>query len=191
MTDRIFDLGAFEVALGPSDPLSELLQAIRGSGEPHPTTLEDVELLLVNHFPQSATRRHLWDALLELHGRLLRGGLNRRQWLGGTFVSPSTEPESLVAVTHLDHADIADVERLPADIQAGLLNSEQWHSSDAEASLIHGCVIDLPDDHPHASHMRVVRGYWESRLGLRHAARPYQHVLEIEVAAGGIDGTLQ
>jgi hypothetical protein len=191
MTDRIFDLGAFERALGPSDPLSELLQAIKGSGAPHPTTLEDVELILVNHFPQSSTRRHLWNALLALHGRLIRGGLNRRQWLGGNFVGPNSEPDSLVAVTHLDHADIADVDRLPAEIQAALLSSEQWHSSEAEASLIHGCVIDLPDDHPHAMHMKVVRGYWETRLGLKQAARPFQHVLEIEVTAGGIDGTLQ
>ena len=128
----------------------------------HTATLDEVRSALVDAFPESRTRRAIYDYWV-LHRSAL-GELveQHRQWLAGSFTTDKTDPADADVVTLLDGPRFDDLPRhrqlLVRQLIAGHYTEDFW-SCDAYPVLLY------PDDHAGATYSRLAADRWRGYFG--------------------------
>lgn len=106
------------------------------------SSVGQVETVCVNHFPDSATRPHIWEGFQTAHSRVVDAKTPGKLWVSGDFVVDHEDPD--YAQVHL---------RVPvgAPRQDGLLDLLSW-LNDKEQTEQLACdltaLVEFPPDDP-------------------------------------------
>jgi hypothetical protein len=111
----------------------------------HKTTVKEVEEALVNEFPESKTRRKIfeqWQALTEEIDGIVP---IRAQWLNGSFVSRKLDPGDLDVATIIDSAD---ADALGADARGMLWKLLSGPNNELYPLIDSWPIVLYPPAHP-------------------------------------------
>jgi hypothetical protein len=119
----------------------------------HQATVEEVEQVLVAHFPESTTRKAIFDEWIRLRTELATAVSLGRQWLNGSFVSKKENPNDLDLVTFADPDEVEALDRDGEDRlgrRASGRRTERFPHSDSYL------IVEYADGHPlHANAVSV------------------------------------
>jgi len=123
--------------------------------KPVVSSVRQVEAVCVNHYPESATRPHIWDGFQTAHTKVLDSQAPGELWVSGDFVVDHEDPKS--AKVHL---------RVPAGVSRDdrLLDVLGWlndRSNTERLSCDMTALVDFPPDDPK---IHLVREYAEILL---------------------------
>jgi hypothetical protein len=80
--------------------------------EPHQTTLDEFQQVFVDSFPESETRKRLFDNYLDWIFDFQRDiSPNFTQWINGSFVTQKLNPKDIDFVTFLEWGDFENKEK--------------------------------------------------------------------------------
>ena len=124
---------------------------------PRPVTcsIGQVEAVCVHHYPESATRPHIWDGFQTARSKVVDSQTSGDLWLSGDFV-----------VDHEDPSFAQVLFRIPAGVpkDAALLDLVGWlndKTNSEQLSCDLGTLVEYPPDDPKA---HFVREYTELLL---------------------------
>lgn len=139
----------------------------------HRATLEEIEALLVEGFPDSATRGPLFASWRNLVAAIQRVVSVQAHWLDGSFVTTKQDPNDIDAVTHLDGALVDALDEVDMTLIKGLLSHKITEA-------LHGCdsylVVEYPEGHPGRTAYEAAVAYWDDWFGKDRDGNPKGYV---------------
>ena len=123
--------------------------------KPVVSSVRQVESVCVNHYPESATRPHIWEGFQTAHTKVLDSRTPGELWVGGDFVVDHDDPDC--AKVHL---------RVPVGVPKSdpLLDLLGWMNDKARFDQL-SCdlttLVEYPPDDPKSP---LVREYAEILL---------------------------
>jgi|LakMenEpi03Aug12_release.lakeMendotaPanAssembly.Ray.scaffolds.fasta_scaffold120697_4 hypothetical protein len=106
------------------------------------SSVPQVEAVCVNHYPESATRPHIWEGFQFAHTKIVNANTPGKVWLGGDFVVDSEDPN--YAQVHL---------RVPAEYPKNdsLLDLLSWFNDKEQTEKLAcdlSALVEFPPDDP-------------------------------------------
>jgi len=128
----------------------------------HEATASEIKAALVDDFPKSATRSHLYDQWQALREAIERVIPIEEQWLDGSFVTRKEDPGDIDLVSHLDGSAVDNLSVADGMLLFGLLDRDLSRD-------VHGChsfpIVIYPDGHPDRPQYEAALQAFDSLFG--------------------------
>jgi len=139
----------------------------------HAATVGDIEAALVNGFPNSTTRRPLFESWNTVREAISRVVGVETEWIDGSYVTMKEDPKDIDMVTHLtgtelDALDVADQALLRGLVAANL--SQALHGCDSYVCPVY------QRNHPNHALYEQAFQYWEKWFGHDRNGQPKGYV---------------
>jgi len=125
----------------------------------HSPAVAELRRMCVERFPQSATRKRLWERLVRILGRVNELGIRSEFWLDGSFMTEKLDPADLDFLLHLD---MATLERLtPPQKELFCAFRDRTLGSECDSHIL----VTWPPGHDAYEEGELTRAYYHSHWG--------------------------
>lgn len=142
----------------------------------HPATVDDVEATLVTGFPNSSTRREIFDGWMGLRDTMSNVVSLRKQWLDGSYVTTKEDPGDADLVVHLDGTEVEALDAIAEATLKGLVagpgTKAAWHCDSYP-------LVEYPPGHALRALYEQALSYWATFFGHDRSGVP-KGIVEVE-----------
>jgi hypothetical protein len=139
----------------------------------HRATIAEIESGLVVAFPNSVTRRPLFERWVLVRDAIARIVAVQTEWLDGSFVTDKENPRDLDVVTHLDGPAYDQLDAVQHVTLVGLLGGQR-------SKPLHGLdsfpLAAYPEGHPAYAAYTMGASYWGQVWGTHRDGQPKGYV---------------